>query len=222
MGPVTTTPPTDGRSALREERRHAILEAARTLATEHGPDGFTVEQVASRAGVSRRTVFNHVAGLDQLLVAVCEQILAEATVDLLGEVERRTADLPAGSAGGPAALDAVAEATRGVDLATAIATIHRVLGCPEIGDERAQGISRTAFDHVGGRLRQQLVHRAPGLDPVDLEIGLALLFSGIVTIAGLWLEQHPDLAPDVPPDARAAWDALLDRVLLRLRIGQPG
>ena len=108
---MTTTPPTDGRSALREERRRAILEAARTLATEHGADGFTVEQVASRAGVSRRTVFNHVAGLDQLLVAVCEQILAEATVDLLGEVERRTADLPAGGAGGRAALDAVAEAT---------------------------------------------------------------------------------------------------------------
>ena len=219
---VTSTPPVDGRSALRAERRRAILDAARALATEHGPDGFTVEQVASRAGVSRRTVFNHVAGLDQLLVAVCEQILAEATVDLLAEVERRTADLPQGGAGGRAALDAVAEATRGVDLPTAIATIHRVLGCPEVGDERAQRISRTAFDHVGGRLREQVVARAPALDPVDLEIDLALLFSGIVTIAGLWLEQHPDLAPDVPPDARADWDALLDRVLLRLRTGGAG
>ena len=179
--------------------------------------------MASRAGVSRRTVFNHVAGLDQLLVAVCEQILAEATADLLAEVEGRTAYLPAGAAGGRAALDAVAEASRCVDLPTAIATIHRVLGCPEIGDERAQRISRTAFDHVGGRLRQQLVHRAPGLDPVDLEIDLALLFSGIVTIAGLWLEQHPDLAPDVPPGPRADWDSLLDRVVVRLRTGHhPG
>ena len=62
----------------------------------------------------------------------------------------------------------------------------------------------------------------PGARWVDLEIGLGLLFSGIVTIAGLWLEQHPDLAPDVPPEARADWDALLDRVLLRLRIGHPG
>ena len=42
----------------------------------------------------------------------------------------------------------------------------------------------------------------------------------VLTIAGLWLEQHPHLAPDVPPEARAGWDALLDRVLLRLRIGQ--
>ncbi|GIM63266.1 TetR/AcrR family transcriptional regulator [uncultured Nocardioides sp.] len=219
---MTTTPPADGRSALREERRRAILDAARALATEHGADGFTVEQVAARAGVSRRTVFNHVAGLDQLLVAVCEQILAEATAELLADIDRRTTELPAGEAGGRAALDAVAEATRGVDLPTAIATIHRVLGAPEMGDERAQGISRTAFEHVGGRLRQQLVRRAPGLDPVDLEIGLALLFSGIVTIAGLWLEQHPDLAPDVPSDARTDWDALLDRVLQRLRIGHDG
>ena len=217
-----TSPPVDGRSALREERRRAILDAARALATEHGADGFTVDQVAARAAVSRRTVFNHVAGLDQLLVAVCEQILAEATVDRRAEVERRPADRPPGPAGGRAALDAVAEATRGVDLPTAIATIHRVLGSPEVGDERAQGISRTAFDHVGGRLRQQLVERAPGLDPVDLEIDLALLFSGIVTIAGLWLEQHPGLAPDVPSDARAGWDALLDRVLLRLRSGRAG
>jgi AcrR family transcriptional regulator len=219
---MTTTPPVDGRSALRAERRRAILDAARTLATEHGPDGFTVEQVAAVAGVSRRTVFNHVAGLDQLLVAVCEQILAEATVALLAEVERRTADLPPGAAGGRAALDAMAEATRVVDLPTAIATIHRLLGCPEIGDERAQRISRTAFDHVGGRLRVQLVHRAPGLDPVDLELDLALLFSGIVTIAGLWLEQHPDLAPEVPAEARTDWDALLDRVLERLRPGHTG
>ena len=219
---MTTTPPTDGRRALREERRRAILEAGRALATEHGADGFTVEQVASRAGVSRRTVFNHVASLDQLLVAVCEQILAEATVELLNEVDRRTTHLPPGEAGGRAALDAVAEATRSVDLPTAIATIHRVLGFPEIGDERAQAISRTAFDHVGGRLREQRVRRAPGLDPVDLEIGLALLFSGIDTIAGLWLEQHPDLAPDVSPDARADFDALLDRVLQRLRIADAG
>jgi two-component system sensor histidine kinase TctE len=66
------------------------------------------------------------------------------------------------------------------------------------------------------------VHEQDAAGPVDLEIGLGLLFSGIVTIAGLWLEQHPDLAPDVPPEARAGWDALLDRVLLRLRIGHPG
>jgi AcrR family transcriptional regulator len=214
--------PTDGRSALREERRRAILAAARALATEHGPDGFTIDQVATRAGVARRTVFNHVAGLDQLLVAVCEQILAEVTSDLLDDIDRRTAELTTDYCEGHVALDALAEATRGVDLATAIATIHHVLGSPRGHDERAQGIARAAFDHLGGRMRQQLLRGAPSLDPVDLEISLAMLFAGITTIAELWLEHHPDLTPDVPASARADWDGLLDRLLDRLRVGLAG
>jgi TetR/AcrR family transcriptional regulator of autoinduction and epiphytic fitness len=219
---VTTSAPTDGRSAHREERRRAILDAARVLATEHGAAGFTVDQVAARAGVSRRTVFNHFSGLDQLLVGVCEQVLAEAIAELLDLVDRRTADLPSGTAAARAALDAVGEAIREIDLPRAIATIHRALGSPPLGDERTQGISRTAFDHVGGRLRERLLQRVPDLDPVDLEISLALLLSGITTVAGLWVERHPDVDPDVPSAARADWEALLDRLLHRLRVGHAG
>ena len=216
---VTSPHPTDGRGALRLQRRDGILDAARSLAAAHGSDGFTVDQVAQLAGVSRRTVFNHFATVDDLLVAACEQILAEATTAIL---ERVDAGTEAEGTGGLAALDAVGEAARGVDLATAIATIHRMLGCPGPDDERAQRISRTAFDHVGGLLRERLHARAPGLDPVDLELGLALLFTGIVTIAGLWLDAHPDLPTAVPARARGDWDDLLDRLLRRLRIGTAG
>lgn len=219
---MTSTPPPDGRSALRAERRLAILDAARALATEHGSAGFTVDQVAARAGVSRRTVFNHFAGLDQLLVAVCERLLAETTTELLDEVDRRIAILR-GEGPEPAGrtlLAAVAGAARGVDLPTAIASIHRVLGAPDPSDERAQHISRTAFEHVGGRLREHLLQQAPDLDPLDLELTLALMFSGITTIADLWLEQHPDLPPDVPDAARDEWDRLLDRLLDHLRLGR--
>ena len=212
----------DRRSHLRSQRHVAIVDAARALATEHGADGFTVEGVARAAGVSRRTVFNHFATVDDLLVAVCEQILAEASTAILAQVDHGTAALPDGEAGGRAALDAVGEAAREVDLATAIVTIHRMLGCPEPGDERAQSISRTAFGHVGGSLRERLHARAPGLDPVDLELGLALLFAGITTIAGLWLEAHPNLDRDVSSQARADWDHLLDRLLHRLRTGTAG
>lgn len=222
---MTSTRPPDGRSALRAERRLAILDAARALATEHGSDGFTVDQVAARAGVSRRTVFNHFAGLDQLLVAVCEQLLDETTTELLAEVDRRIATLrDSGDQPAPAGrtvLAAVAGAARGVDLPTAIASIHRVLGAPDQDDERAQHISRTAFEHVGGRLREHLQQQAPDLDALDLELTLALMFSGITTLADLWLEQHPDLPPDVPADARAHWDRLLDRLLGHLRVATP-
>lgn len=208
---VTSPRPADGRGALRLQRRDAIVDAARSLAASHGSDGFTVDQVAQLAGVSRRTVFNHFATVDDLLVAACEQILAEATTAILERVDE---------AGGRASLDSVGEATRGVDLATAIVTIHRMLGCPEPEDERAQRISRMAFDHVGGLLRARL--RARDLDPVDLELGLALLFAGISTIAGLWLDAHPDLPTAVPDRARRDWDDLLDRLLVRLSTGTPG
>lgn len=225
---MTTSHPPDGRSALRAERRLAIIDAARALATEHGSDGFTVDQVALRAGVSRRTVFNHFAGLDQLLVAACEQLLVETTTELLDEVDRRIAALrdgdtrpgPGQGPDGRTVLAAVAESARGVDLPRAIASIHCVLGAPAPADERAQHISRTAFEHVGGRLREHLQQRAPDLDALDLELTLALMFSGINTLADLWLEQHPDLPPDVPDAARADWDRLLDRLLDHLRVGR--
>lgn len=214
---MSSLAPPAGLGGAREARRRAVLDAARTLATEHGAGGFTVEQVAERAGVSRRTIFNYVASLDQLLVEVCEQILAEATTALLAEISRRGTDddVEAGTAA-PALLDVVAQATRGVDLPGAIAAIDRVLGAPAPDDERLQVISRTAFDHAAERLREQLVGRAPDLDPIDLEIGLALLFAGIAVVAEIWIDRHRDPSSEVSPTARADWDQLLDRVLVRL------
>lgn len=212
----------DGRGVLREQRRAAILEAARTLAAEQGADGFTIDRVATRAGVSRRTVFNHFTGLDQLMVAVCEQILTEVIADLLTGVDRGTADLPAGTEGSRAALDAVCEAARGVDLPAAIVAITQVVGGTDVADERADGIARTAFELVAGRLRERLLNRAPDLDPLDLELTLILLTNGLSAIAGHWIHAHPDVDLEVPADARADWDRLLDRLLLRLRVGHAG
>lgn len=219
---MTPTSHPERRGSSREQRRCALLAAARALASAHGPDGFTVDRLAAEAGVSRRTVFNHFAGVDQLLVAVCEQVLAEVTTDLLAAVDRLTADLPVGRDGSRAALDALGEAVRVVDLPQAIVTIAQVLGGPDVPDERAATISRTAFEHVGGRLRDRLLDRAPDLDPLDLELSLSFLTNGIALLAGHWLEHHPDLTSPVGATARADWDRLIDRLLHRLRVGHTG
>jgi AcrR family transcriptional regulator len=219
---VICSPASDKRTQLRGQRHAAIVDAARSLATAHGAHGFTIDQVAVRAGVSRRTVFNHFAGVDQLLVAVCEQVLTEVTTELVDGIDRLTADLPGGDEGARAALDALGAATLDVDLAAAIVTIHHVLGGPAAADDRAAAISRTAFEHVGGRLRGVMLDRAPGLDPLDLELSLSLLTSGIALLAAHWLERHPDLTSDVPADARADWDHLVHRLLHRLRVGFAG
>ena len=219
---MTAPSPADRRTHLRGQRHVAIVDAARALATEHGADGFTVEGVALAAGVSRRTVFNHFTGVDQLLVAVCEQIFTEVTVDLLASLDRGIATLPAGDHGSRRALEALCESTRSVDLPASIATIHRVLGPPDPTDERADTIARTALEHVVGRLRERLVERVPEVDALDLELTLALLTSGLAAIGRRWVEEHPDLSTDVVARARTDWDHLLDRLLQRLRTGYAG
>ena len=86
----------------------------------------------------------------------------------------------------------------------------------------SDGAARTAFDLVAGRLRERLLQRAPGLDPLDLELTLILLSNGLAAIAQHWIHAHPDLRVEIPADTRADWDRLLDRLLLRLRVGHAG
>ena len=57
-----------GRAAKREQTLHDIVAAARRLALEHGIDGFTMEDLAREAGVSRRTLFNYVPGKDDAVI----------------------------------------------------------------------------------------------------------------------------------------------------------
>ena len=162
---------TDGRGALREQRHRAILDAARTLAAEHGADGFTIGQVATLAGVSRRTVFNHVAGIDQLLVAVCEQILAEVTTDLLAGGRQRHGAPARGVVRRSGSAGRGCEATRGVDLPTAIVTITQVVGWDRRGARAGRmpsPVPPSTWSPVG--CASGSLHRAPGLDPLDLEL----------------------------------------------------
>ncbi len=60
--PVVTPPPVSvvaGRSRRRHDAARAVTLVAQRLATEHGLDGFTMEQLADAVGVSRRTLFNY-------------------------------------------------------------------------------------------------------------------------------------------------------------------
>lgn len=52
------------RAARRFETSERISHCARVLADEHGLDGFTMDDLASAAEVSRRTLFNYFTGKD--------------------------------------------------------------------------------------------------------------------------------------------------------------
>lgn len=53
-----------GREARRRATKHRIAVCAQKLAEDRGLDGFTMDDLAEVAGVSRRTLFNYFSGKD--------------------------------------------------------------------------------------------------------------------------------------------------------------
>ena len=66
-------------AALKARHRRAILDAAKELISEGGAARFSVDQLAERADVSRRTVFNHFASIDDVVTTVCTEVLGVVT-----------------------------------------------------------------------------------------------------------------------------------------------
>ncbi|MDN5790618.1 MAG: TetR/AcrR family transcriptional regulator, partial [Micrococcales bacterium] len=66
------------RDAKRAATARALAQAAFDLARERGVDGFTIDEVASRAGYSRRTFANHYSGKEEAIVAIASQQVHDA------------------------------------------------------------------------------------------------------------------------------------------------
>ncbi|MHB8891727.1 MAG: TetR/AcrR family transcriptional regulator [Candidatus Limnocylindrales bacterium] len=87
------------REAKRKATAHALAQTAFELARERGVDGFTIDEVAARAGYSRRTFANHYAGKEEAIIAVATEQVRHALdiipdddlplVDWLHEVARQ-------------------------------------------------------------------------------------------------------------------------------------
>lgn len=209
---------TDGRSALRQRRRQAILSATRELARTSGPGGFTVEEVAAAAGVSRRTVFNHFTTFESLLVAVCDDVLATVSDRVLRDVDAHLLQLPTATADTAEALDALCSAVRAADLPTAMTTIVSII--EDGGDRpRAQATSQAALDHVGHRLVSRVRERVPAADVTTVELTVAFLMNGVGVVARHWIDRH---GARVSPDSRRAWDDAMARLTAQLADGYRG
>ena len=81
-----------GARARSEAQSQRLVAAAHELVAEVGPD-FTVPQVATRAGVSLKTLYRCFAGKDQLLLAVFEEdnrVAADLLAQAVAKHERST------------------------------------------------------------------------------------------------------------------------------------
>ncbi|MBF4602781.1 TetR/AcrR family transcriptional regulator [Curtobacterium sp. VKM Ac-2884] len=203
---------TDRRAALKAKHRAAILQAARDLIDERGGREFGVDDLAARADIARRTVFNHFASLDEVLLAVCEQELSVIIDRFLVDMART----PIGDGSRASMFDELESAARGADLAAAISSMYRILGDPGKDDPKAAVLTQTAFSRVTERLRDEVARRYPAADPLDAALLVESLMSGIVVIAEHWLATS---GPAIDEQSVADWDALLARLVHSVRSG---
>lgn len=67
-------------------RREQIIEAARAVIEEHGPDALT-GQIAQRAGLARPNVYRHFASKDELDLEVVRSAYQELRAEVLGKMD---------------------------------------------------------------------------------------------------------------------------------------
>lgn len=201
----TDAAPADRRTALKARHRRAILDAAHALIT----DGvrFSVDQLAERADVSRRTIFNHFSSIDDVVTTVCTEMLGAAIAGFRTTV----------TTGARASMfDDVAEALRATDVPGIIAFLWRALGGFAPGDPRAAHIFQATFQRTSEDMARELGRRDPGADPLDAAILVSSLMNGVVVIATHWIAVT---SADTDPGSRDLWHRLLERMIHTVRTG---
>jgi AcrR family transcriptional regulator len=166
LAPDDARPAPDLRARKREATHEALATAAFALAREHGLDGFTVDDVARRADVSRRTFFNYFTSKEQAVTAVVQLQIAS----LLDQVERTIAEEGTAvhaEAGGPDLLDT---AVRSLLSPASVETFRALIALAEDNPEllpHLAGLEHSAGDHVVELMRgKAAAHAGVELHPV--------------------------------------------------------
>lgn len=81
------------------QKRRAILDAARELFVRDGYELTSVDAIAGRAGVSKRTIYDHFGDKELIYSAVLEEVSERLTITIQAALEEELApgcDLPSG------------------------------------------------------------------------------------------------------------------------------
>ncbi|GGC18143.1 TetR/AcrR family transcriptional regulator [Cellulomonas carbonis] len=201
---------TDRRAALKDRHRRAIVAAAAALMEEADGVRFTVDQLAERADVARRTVFNHFASLDEVVAAVSADVL-DPVLDAL------VAGMTSAPTGDAASMfDDLAAVLRATDLVTPMAWLTRALGPVEDESPVRAGLLLRGFSDLGERMTAALAARHPDADALDVHLLVGSLMSGLVVLHRHWWAATAAADDDA---SRRTWADLLERLLDTVRTG---
>ncbi|CAN5251521.1 hypothetical protein BH09ACT1_BH09ACT1_22280 [soil metagenome] len=209
---MTISPTVDRRSLLKSRHRAAILTAARELVSERGGPRFSVDELADRADVARRTVFNHFASVDEVLLTLCDEVLNILIDDFVAMV----AAAPIGDRTRASMFDEIVDTFRTADLPLAISTIVQILGAPDSDAASEQRLANAAFARLGDRLVEEVQRRNADIDPLDAELLVSSLMSGVVVISKHWIART---GAAIDKAARAEWQRLLTKLIDSIRSG---
>ncbi|MBD8042569.1 TetR/AcrR family transcriptional regulator [Arthrobacter sp. Sa2BUA2] len=204
MLPACSAP--DRRAALKNRHRQAIIDACAALLSERRGTDFSVDELARRADVSRRTVFNHFASLDD--------VVTEVGTGIVGAV----LTLPPGTAPEERSpLDDLVDLVSSPEFIGAISYLTQVLGRADSRSSPQKAI--LAFRSVtlaGNQVITALLSRHPHADPLEIELLVGTFAGGVSVIYERWSAQTG--AVDTP-ESRGAWLELLQRLITALRTG---
>ena len=201
----------DRRTELKARYRQAILDAANSLIRERGKPQFSVDELAERADVSRRTVFNHFSSLDDVIMTTCTQVLS-ATVD---EFRAATASTLLGDASRDSLFDEITTALRVIDLPPVVAYLAGVLTAEGV-DGRSQHSIGDVFTRTTEQLSLEIAERTNAIDAFEVAILVSSVMNGIAVVSGHWLART---GGTLDPASRLVWDELLDRLVSTIRTG---
>ncbi|MBE2998909.1 TetR/AcrR family transcriptional regulator [Nocardiopsis sp. HNM0947] len=205
MNEQRTPPARDRREALKSRHRRALIDAAAALMTELEGTGFTVDQLAERADVSRRTVFNHFGSLDDLVLEVFGEMLETITDSIESNLRTQAGDRPGDM------FEEVARALRETDLVTPITRLKRMVAQEGREPTPSQAaLFERAINDVTARLAAIVLHRHPEADPLVVDLMCGGLVSGGVIVVRYWEQATGGVDND---ESRRIWTELVNRVI---------
>ncbi|AXH97487.1 TetR/AcrR family transcriptional regulator [Ornithinimicrobium avium] len=190
--------PQPGRRELNKTRtREAVTEALLSLLVENPPDDVTVEQVAERAGISRRTFFNYYAGLAAVIGEVLRSYTDRLAEALPADALRRQ----------PVAALRRLLRTAGLDLG--FLTWLAALNCHGPAKEQAVLLERAVWTDLGGWFRDEISARLSAqVDPLYVATLADAVMSAFSAATEPWLAQLDGRVEVTEADA----DAFLEHV----------